>query len=104
MRTMPPTPTPTPVLAVAATPMPSPTPSPTAAQTQTVTPTPSTALPAELSTPPGVTEPEQGQRVRSTLSQVGEAASRERLTLIVVLVPALILAGLAYVYLILRRR
>ena len=87
------TPTPTP----SATPLPTPTPTPTA------TPIPGTALLVDPSAPAGMAEAERSQRARSALDLVA-SAGRERLTLVVVLIPILVVVSLAFAYLILRRR
>ena len=90
-----PTPTPTTI------PTPTPTLAPTATPTPTPTPTP-TAIPGVLDRG----EPQVGEaepRDRNLLEEAA-AAGRDRLPLVILLAIALIVAGLVFVYLILRRR
>ena len=94
------TPAPTPTAVPAPTPTPTLAPTPTATATPTPTPTATPAALQELGVP---TLDEAEPRGRNLLEQAA-AASRDRLALIIVLVIALILAGLTFVYLILRRR
>ncbi len=103
-----PTPLPTPTAPSAVrsdtpTPTPSPSPLPTPTRTPRPTPTPATALLVDPPTPPALTESGLAQRTRGALDLV-TSAGRERLTLVVVLVPILVVAGIAFAYLILRRR
>ena len=100
------TPTHTPLPTATATP----TPTATATPTPTVTPSPTPLLLAvPTPTPPSVDDrgvPIIGNavsRVRDALDQVA-AASRDRLPLLILLIIALIGAGLTFMYLILRRR
>ena len=98
-----PTPTPSAIRSEEPTPTPSPTPLPTPTHTPAATPTPVTALLVDPAIPSVLTETEQARRTRSALDLV-TSAGRERLTLVVVLVPILAVAGIAFAYLILRRR
>ena len=98
-----PTPTPSAIRSEAPTPTPRPTPSPTPTETPRATPTPATALLVDPPAPSGLTGSGLVQRTRGALDLVA-AAGRERLTLVVVLVPILVVAGIAFAYLILRRR
>ncbi len=98
-----PTPTPSAIRSEAPTPTPRPTPSPTPTETPRATPTPATALLVDPPAPSGLTGSGLVQRTRGALDLVA-AAGRERLTLVVVLVPILVVVGIAFAYLILRRR
>ncbi len=98
-----PTPTPLAVRSDTPTPTPSPTPLPTPTRTPRPTPTPATALLVDPPTPSALAESGLAQRTRGALDLV-TSAGRERLTLVVVLVPILVVAGIAFAYLILRRR
>ena len=98
------TPTPT------STPEPTPTPSPTPTNSPTPTVTPSpTAVPTPLPAPPTVEPPEVTgiqaavPRIRNALTGIA-AASRDRSTLIVILLIAGLAALAAFGYLVLRRR
>ena len=119
-----PTPTPTPTATPTLTPSPTPQPTPdllataqagvgaaaTPTPTPTSTPTP-TPLPAAAPAPPPPSLEEPGlpvignaiPRVRNALDQAA-AAGRDRWPLVILLVIVLIVAGLVFVYLILRRR
>ncbi len=95
---------------VAAAPTPTPVAAPTATPTPTVAPTPTaTAIPADIAIPPSLQEPgapllgESELRSQNLLERAA-SASRDRLPLVILLVIVLILAGLTFIYLILRRR
>ena len=91
-------PTSVPVAVPTATPTPTVAPTPTA----TVAPTP-TALPIRFQDPGAPDLDEAEQRGRNLLDRAAEAG-RDRLTLVILIAIVLILAGLTFVYLILRRR
>ncbi len=91
-------PTSVPVAVPTATPTPTVAPTPAA----TVAPTP-TALPIRFQEPGAPDLDEAEQRGRNLLDRAA-AAGRDRLTLVILIAIVLILAGLTFVYLILRRR